>query len=148
MRTICINNENDYASLLSELCGKTFVVKDSSELYKVCEEAAPLLCGKTMDDIECRDPRYAPTVHIAISKKNAHAMDAFFKENVCNGYNDYLYLDTMEYEVYDSVDAVPSDKVDFSFVVFPIRIAGPLIRAASVFTVGITPVALLKSRQS
>ena len=93
MRTICINNENDYASLLSELCGKTFVVKDSHELCKACEEAAPLLCGKTMDDIECRDPRYAPTVHIAISKKNAHAMDAFFKEIVCNGYDDYLYLD-------------------------------------------------------
>ena len=117
MRTIFIKNENDYASFISELCGKTFVAKDSRELCKACEEAAPILCGKTMDDVASyREPLYAPTVHIAISKKNAHAIDAFFKEKDRTR-DDYLYLDTAEYEAYDSIDAVPTDKVDFSFVV-------------------------------
>ena len=119
MKTIIINNANDYAFIISELSGKNFTAKDGHELSRLCEVAAPIICDRTIDAISAyRDPSYAPAVHIDISKKNAHAMDDFFKTWGCDRYSDYLYLDAVEHDVYDSIDDVPSDKVDFTFVVY------------------------------
>jgi hypothetical protein len=117
MNTI-VNNANDYASIISELTGKNHFAITDRDLCKVCEEAAPILCDRTIDAISAyREPCYAPTVHIAISKKNSYAMDDFFKAIGCDRYSDYCYLDAVEYDEYDSIDDVPSDKVDFTFII-------------------------------
>ncbi len=117
MNTI-INNANDYASIISELTGKNYFAITGRDLCKICEEAAPILCDRTIDAISAyREPCHAPTVHIAISKKNSYAMDDFFKAIGCDRYSDYCYLDAVEYDEYDSIDDVPSDKVDFTFVI-------------------------------
>ena len=52
------------------------------------------------DPMRCRDACYAPTVHIRISKANAHAMDDFFKNYEVDLDDDYHYQDTNEYEWY------------------------------------------------
>ena len=42
-------------------------------------------------------------------------MDSFFAAQGCD--DDYMYLDADEYSEYDSIDDVPSEKVDFTFVI-------------------------------
>ena len=118
MRTITINNENDFATIISEFCGKTFTANSREELRTVCEKAAPILWdNRTMDYIvDYHDPSYAPTVHIHISKKNAYEMDKFFKNYDINSNWDYNYLDTDRYEEHQTIEECPTEDVDFSFV--------------------------------
>ena len=128
MKTIFINNENDYTSIISELSGKNYSVQNACELCEVCKEVAPLLCGKTLDAISAyREPCYAPTVHIEISKKNAYAMDDFFKNYEMDLNNDYLYLDTENYECHDTIEACHTEKVDFTFVIDDLTVLEKLI---------------------
>ena len=43
-------------------------------------------------------------------------MDKFFKEKGYDRLSDYWYLDSVEHDEYDSIDEVPTDKVDITFV--------------------------------
>ena len=126
MKTIFINNENDYASILSELSGLNLTATNSKELIEACKAAEPIMMAdmeieEFKDPMRCRDASYAPTVHIRISKKNAHAMDDFFKNYEVDLDDDYHYQDTKEYEWHDTIDECPTDIIDFTFIFWDLK---------------------------
>ena len=123
MRTIFIKNENDYATLLSELSGLNLSATNSKELIEACKAAEPILMAdmEIKDPMRCRDACYAPTVHIRISKKNAHAMDDFFKNYEVDLDDDYHYQDIKEYEWHDTIEECPTDIIDFTFVFWDLK---------------------------
>ena len=43
MKTIFINNENDYATILSELSGLNLTATNSKELIEACKAAEPIM---------------------------------------------------------------------------------------------------------
>ena len=103
MRTSKITNENDYASLLSELSGLKLIANNKEELIAVCKVAELIRMADQeievfKDPMRCRDACYAPTVHIKISGANAHAMKEFFKNYEVDLDDDYHYQDTEGYE--------------------------------------------------
>ena len=126
MRTIKITNENDYASLLSELSGLNLTANNKDELVAACKAAEPILMADQeievfKDPFRCREASYAPTVHIRISKANAHAMDDFFKNYDIDLDNDYIYQDTENYEWHDTIEECPTDIIDFTFIFWPLE---------------------------
>ena len=126
MKTIFINNENDYATILSELSGLNLTATNSKELIEACKAAEPIMMAdmeieEFKDPMRCRDACYAPTVHIRISKANAHAMDDFFKNYEVDLDDDYHYQDTNEYEWHDTIEECPTDIIDFTFVFWDLK---------------------------
>ena len=126
MKTIFINNENDYATILSELSGLNLTATNSKELIEACKAAEPIMMAdmeieEFKDPMRCRDACYAPTVHIRISKANAHAMDDFFKNYEVDLDDDYHYQDTKEYEWHDTIEECPTDIIDFTFVFWDLK---------------------------
>ena len=126
MKTIFINNENDYATILSELSGLNLTATNSKELVEACKAAEPIMMAdmeieEFKDPMRCRDASYAPTVHIRISKANAHAMDDFFKNYEVDLDDDYHYQDIKEYEWHDTIEECPTDIIDFTFVFWDLK---------------------------
>ena len=133
MKTIFINNENDYATILSELSGLNLTATNSKELIEACKAAEPIMMAdmeieEFKDPMRCRDACYAPTVHIRISKANAHAMDDFFKNYEVDLDDDYHYQDTNEYEWHDTIEECPTDIIDFTFVFWDLKKFDKFIR--------------------
>lgn len=126
MKTIFINNENDYATILSELSGLNLTATNSKELIEACKAAEPIMMAdmeieEFKDPMRCRNACYDPTVHIRISKANAHAMDDFFKNYEVDLDDDYHYQDTNEYEWHDTIEECPTDIIDFTFVFWDLK---------------------------
>ena len=122
MTTFIIKNEKDFEKVIEAKFGVKCTIDSVEDLYDVTEKiyATKYAEADLPKDIDrTLDYSYCPTVHIEISKKNAYAMDEFFKDIKCGGFgtgcSDYTYLDADEYDEYDSIDEVPSDKVDFTF---------------------------------
>ena len=122
MTTFIIKNEKDFEKVIEAKFGVKCTIDNVKDLYDVTEKiyATKYEDADLPKDINrALDYGYCPTVHIEISKKNAYAMDEFFKGMKCGGYGtcccDYTYLDADEYDEYGSIDEVPSDKVDFTF---------------------------------
>ena len=120
MRTVRIEKETDFATLLSELFGKKATASSSEELRALCESFVPAVLPEYKENIEdfygYRPCSYAPAVHIAISKKNAHALDALFRSLAVDIDEEIYYLDDEEYEPYPSIEACPTDRVHFTFI--------------------------------
>ena len=122
MTTFIIKNEKDFEKVIEAKFGVKCTIDNVKDLYDITEKIyqAKYADADLPKDIDrALDYSYCPTVHIEISKKNAYAMDEFFKGMKCGGFgtccSDYTYRDSDEYDEYDSIDEVPSDKVDFTF---------------------------------
>ena len=122
MRTVHIANENDFAALLSELFGKKANASTSEELRALCESFVPAVLPQYKDRIDHfyghRSCSYAPAVHIAISKKNAPALDELFRTFEVDLDEDDYYLDDEIYEPYPSIEDCPTDRVHFTFILY------------------------------
>ena len=121
MRTVHIANENDFAALLSELTGRKVTASTSEELCALCESIVPDVIPEYKAKPEriygYRSCSYAPSVHIAISKKNAHVMDELFRSlDRVDIDEEIYYLDDEVYEPYPSIEDCPTDRVRFTFI--------------------------------
>jgi hypothetical protein len=122
MTTIKIGSEKDFEKVIEAKFGVKCTIDNVKDLYDVTEKiyATKYAEADLPKDINrALNYSYCPTVHIEISKKNAYAMDEFFKGMKRGSFGSYCcdctYLDSDEYWEYDSIDEVPSDKVDFTF---------------------------------
>ena len=82
MTTFIIKNEKDFEKVIEAKFGVKCTIDNVKDLYDITEKiyATKYADADLPKDIDgALDYSYCPTVHIEISKKNAYAMDEFFK---------------------------------------------------------------------